>query len=84
MSDYTKRDYALNKKSDSIVYKTAKREIIVVSKDDYVASAENVETSGEEFDKMKSISDEIFASEDKDETRRGKIEYSYDLMEFPG
>jgi len=66
MKNYKSNDYAINKYSDGIVYKTA-NQIIEISLVDYLKA--NPDKTEQDFRELKALSDEIYLEQDRIENR---------------
>ncbi len=73
MAKYYHSDYALNKKTDSIIYRLADGSLVEITMEDYLS--QNPELTEEQFHELKELSDEMFKDEmnaDKQEHRTVK------------
>ncbi len=66
MKNYKNSDYAINKYSESIVYRTA-NQIIEISLADYLKA--NPDKTEQDFKELKALSDEIYLEQDRTENR---------------
>lgn len=66
MRNYKSSDYAINKYSEGIVYKTA-NQIIEISLDDYLKA--NPDKTEQDFKELKALSDKIYLEQDRTENR---------------
>jgi len=80
MTDYNKSLYALNKKSEGIVYKNSDGSILEITFEKI--SDSNPDFTAEDFEKIKELSDELYRQEtNNDCTYHHHITASYDLVE---
>lgn len=68
LKNYYKSDYALNKKSESIVYRSDTGEIIEITKEAFLAS--DTELTEQDFLAWKARSDEMLRQTDRDDWRQ--------------
>lgn len=66
MKNYKSSDYAINKYSENIVYKTA-NQIIEISLSDYLEA--NPDKTEQDFNELKALSDEIYLEQVREENR---------------
>lgn len=66
MKNYKNSDYAINKYSESIVYRTA-NQIIEISLSDYLEA--NPDKTEQDFNELKALSDEIYLEQVREENR---------------
>ncbi len=66
MKNYKNSDYAINKYSESIVYRTV-NQIIEISLSDYLEA--NPDKTEQDFNELKALSDEIYLEQDRTENR---------------
>lgn len=78
MKNYQDSDYALNKFSPNIVYRFADG-TAEITPEDYLAS--NPGKTLEDFAELKALSDEIYYTQDRDDTRYGKRKRSMEGYE---
>lgn len=84
MAKYYHSDYALNKNSDAILYRTADGTVVEVTKEDYLAQNPNL--TEEQFYELKELSDEMFKEEknvERKEQRKKNKEQQHLQSEFP-
>jgi len=79
MKNYKDTDYALNRYSKSIVYKFADG-IVEIRLEDYLH--ENPEKTEEDFNKLKSLSDEIYYEQDRHLARTARLDVSIYCLKY--
>lgn len=79
MKDYHKSDYALNKKSSAIVYRSDTGEIIEITKEAFLASDPSL--TEQDFNAWKEMSDELLLETDRSEWRQTYKNVSANALE---
>jgi len=75
VKNYKNSDYAVNKYSENIVYRTA-NQIIEVSLTDYLEA--NPDKTEQDFNELKVLSDEIYLEQDRNENRITQKTFSFE------
>ena len=78
MKNYTDSDYAINKFSKGIVYRFA-NEVVEITLEDYLA--ENPDKTENDFVKLKSLSDDMYLDQSRNENNQTRKNVSMTLLE---